>query len=412
MEVALHAKQLEVFAHKARFKVVVAGRRWGKTALAKETIKVRAARKKKQRIWYIAPTYRMAKGILWEDLLESIPKSWVKKVNHSSLSIKLINNSLIELKGSDRPDDLRGVGLHYVILDEFQEMHPDVWIKVIRPTLSSTGGEALIIGTPKQFRGLYPLWKLGQVHKQRGYGQWYSWQFPTALSPFIPRAEIEQARRDMDPKSFEAEYMAQFVNVAGRVYYPFDRKIHVGSYPFNPKLPIWVGQDFNIDPMSSVIMQPQPNGKIWIVDELNLPNSNTFEVASELDRRYWKYQDNVTIYPDPAGAYRQHARGESDLDIFKEKGFKKIRHRKKHPPVADRINIVCSRLMSADGTVSLLMDKSCEKTIESFEQTMYKPESRDIDKKMNIEHLTDAVGYPMEIHYPLKKFTPMGVSLN
>lgn len=80
-----------------------------------------------------------------------------------------------------------------------------------------------------------------------------SWQFPTITSPFIPKAEIEAARRDMDERSYRAEFCASFESMSGRVYYAFDRKEHIANVEFNPKLPIWVGMDFNIDPMSTVI---------------------------------------------------------------------------------------------------------------------------------------------------------------
>ncbi|HFG0985176.1 TPA: terminase, partial [Klebsiella pneumoniae] len=114
-----------------------------------------------------------------------------------------------------------------------------------------------------------------------------------------------------------------------------------------------VGQDFNIDPMSSVILQPQPNGELWAVDELVLFSSNTAEVCDELERRFWRWKSQVTIFPDPAGAYRQHARGESDIDIFKEKGFLRVDYPKKHPPIADRVNSVNRMLMSASGETRL-----------------------------------------------------------
>ncbi|MFH4146306.1 terminase, partial [Acinetobacter baumannii] len=113
-------------------------------------------------------------------------------------------------------------------------------------------------------------------------GQWQSWQFPTITSPFIPESEIEAARADMDEKSFKQEFLASFETMSGRVYYPFDRKEHVGKYPFDPKLPIWIGMDFNIDPMSTVIMQPQPNGEVWVVDEIVQFGSNTEEICEEI----------------------------------------------------------------------------------------------------------------------------------
>lgn len=198
--------------------------------------------------------------------------------------------------------------------------------------------------------------------------------------------------------------------MSGRVYYPFDRNVHVKPLQFNPKLPIWVGQDFNIDPMSSVILQPQPNGELWAVDELVLFSSNTAEVCDELERRYWRWKSQVTIFPDPAGAYRQHARGESDVDIFKEKGFLRVDYPKKHPPIADRVNAVNRMLMSASGETRLYIDPKCKHLIDSLEKVIYKPGSRDMDKTGGIEHSADALGYPVHRRYPVKNRVILGGS--
>ena len=115
------------------------------TQLAKVSL-IKFARKKRRLIWYVAPSYRMAKQIMWPELVESIPRAWVKKYNETILTITLVNGSKIELKGADNPDSLRGVGIHYLVMDEVQDIDPDAWIKVLRPTLASTGGHALFIG--------------------------------------------------------------------------------------------------------------------------------------------------------------------------------------------------------------------------------------------------------------------------
>jgi phage terminase large subunit len=408
----LHEGQAEVLNFPARFKVVVAGRRWGKTQTAKTAI-VRAARIKKRLVWYVAPTYRMAKDIMWTELVETIPKKWIKKVNETLLEIRLINGTTIQLKGADKPDTLRGVGLHYLVIDEAQDLKEETWSQVLRPTLASTGGHALIIGTPKGFQWLYDLYMLGQNEEYRKKGEWASWQMPTITSPFIPRQEIEAAKRDMDEKSFNQEFCASFETMSGRVYHCFDRNTHIGSqYEFDPKKPIWVGMDFNVDPMSAVILQPQEDGEtIWAVDEIVLFSSNTEEMADELERKYWRHLKQLTIFPDPAGANRSHTRGESDLQVLRDKGFKRIKHRRKHPRVADRVNSVNRMLKTADGTIRLYVNPVCKKLIEGLEQTIYKPGSRDVDKSAGVEHSCDALGYPVELNFPVRKFKAMGVSL-
>jgi hypothetical protein len=272
--------------------------------------------------------------------------------------------------------------------------------------------------TPKGFNWLYDVFMLGQrgdIYRdkkgRRVRNTWKSWQFRTADSPFIPPAEVEAAKSDMDEKSFNQEYLASFETMSGRVYHCFDRTVHVGNFKFNPKLPIWVGMDFNVDPMSAVILQPQPDGSVWAVDEIVLPSSNTEEMAEELERRLWRMVKRLTIYPDPAGAARGHARGESDLQVLREKGFRRLKFRRKHPRVSDRVNAVNRMLRTADGQVRFYVDHKCRNLIGSLEQTLYKPNSREIDKSLGVEHITDALGYCIEIEFPTRKFQPVGISI-
>jgi hypothetical protein len=211
----LHALQKLVRNDRRRFRVVVAGRRWGKTQLSKMSLIEAAAARPKRLVWYVAPTYQMARGILWEDLKASIPRAWIRKVNETRMMIQLMNSSIIELKGADNPDSLRGVGLHFVVIDEAQDIKAETWEMILQPTLATTNGRALFIGTPKAFNWLYDKFMEGQkgdmVPDARGRmvrNDWKSWQFPTITSPFIPRKEIEARRRDMDPRSFRQEFEA------------------------------------------------------------------------------------------------------------------------------------------------------------------------------------------------------------
>jgi len=407
----LHRAQSRIYEDNTRFKVVVAGRRFGKTTVSIQHLIKVATRKKNAQVWYVAPTYGMAREIVWTKLKMALPTQWVAKTHESLLKITLKNGSVISLKGADRPDTLRGVGLDYIVLDEFQDMRKGVWDEVLRPTLATTGGGALFIGTPKSFNHFHKLYERGQSQRNRKKPEWKSWQYPTITSPFVPTAEVEQARQDLDPRTFRQEFEATFETMSGRVYYPFDREKHVGDYPFNPKLPIWIGQDFNIDPMSSVIIQPQPNGELWVVDELVLFNSNVTEVCDALEQRYWRYQKQIEIFPDPAGNSRSHARGESALDIFRARGFTKIYYRKKHPFVQDRVNAVNAKLYSATGQITLRIDRKCRNMIESFEQVIYKEGSTEIDKSLNKEHIADALGYAIEYRFPTKDYKMMGLKI-
>lgn len=414
----LHRFQKLVHRDESRFRVIVAGRRWGKTQLARISIIMAAASAPKQLVWYVAPTYQMARDILWDELKDSIPKEWIANINETRMSIRLINGSRIVLKGADKPDTLRGVGLNFVVIDEAQDIKEETWEMVLQPTLATTHGRALFIGTPKSYNWLYDRYMLGQrarvVRDERGRevpNEWKSWQFPTITSPFIPRREIEARRHDMDPKSFRQEFEASFESMSGRVYYQFDRTVHVGDYSFDPKLPIYIGMDFNIDPMSAIICQEKPNGEIWVVDECVLYGSNAQETADELARRYYKYMDQIHIYPDPAGNNRNHDRGETSLDILREAGFDSLHYKAKHPLVMDRVNAVNRVMRAADDSIILRVNSHCRHFVDSAEQTIYKEGTRDVDKKGGNEHAMDAFGYYIDYRHPMRKTDLLGVSI-
>lgn len=413
----LHLGQKKVAQDGHRFRVIVAGRRWGKTQISKISLITAAARKKRQQVWYVAPTYQMARDIMWDDLKASIPTAWVRKINETRMVIYLVNGSKIMLKGADKPDTLRGVGLHFLVIDEVQDIKQETWELVLQPTLTSTGGHALFIGTPKSYNWFYDLFLLGQrgleYLDERGRlvkNEWASWQFKTIQSPFIHPKEIRRARRDMDPRSFRQEFEASFETMSGRVYYAFDRREHVKECKFDPKRPIYVGMDFNIDPMSVIILQEQDDGTVWAVDEIVLYGSNTQEAADELSRRYWRQINQITIYPDPAGNNRNHDRGESSLEILRESGFKSIKFKAKHPLVQDRVNAVNRLLRTAEGQIRMYVDPKCRKLIESLEQTIYKEGQREIDKSAGNEHATDAFGYYADFRHPMRKMVIGGYS--
>ena len=167
--------QNTVINSNARFRVLVTGRRFGKTFLAINEL-AKFASKSNSKIWYVAPTYRQAKSICWSDLKEKLVKhKWVKKINHSDLTITLKNNSTITLRGSDNENSLRGVGLNFLVMDEFSDIYKQAWFEVLRPTLSDTNGHALFCGSPRGFGNWsYELFKLAESNND-----WQSFKYTT-----------------------------------------------------------------------------------------------------------------------------------------------------------------------------------------------------------------------------------------
>jgi len=214
LDVQLHPAQLEIFNSTARFKVVSAGRRFGKSRLAAWILIIKALQSESKDVFYIGPTFQQAKDIMWNMLKELLHGTDLIETTHeNTATMKLVNGRRISLKGSDRPDTLRGVGLAYVVLDEYASMKVEVWEQIIRPTLSDVKGGALFIGTPAGKNHFYDLYLEADKDED-----WEAFQYTSIDNPLIDPKEVEVARRTMSTQAFRQEFEASFVSFTGGIF--------------------------------------------------------------------------------------------------------------------------------------------------------------------------------------------------
>lgn len=211
IEARSHAGQLEVHNSDARFKVLSAGRRWGKTRLGVNECLDAAS--KGGRAWWVSPSYKTSE-VGWRPLRQiarKIPNAEVKLVDRTVI---LPGGGFVAVRSADNPDSLRGEGLDYVVMDECAFMQREAWTEAIRPALSDRLGKALFISTPKGRNWFWEIYQRG-VSGEEG---WQSWTFPTSSNPFIAKEEIEAAKRDLPEMIFRQEYLAEFIDDAGGVF--------------------------------------------------------------------------------------------------------------------------------------------------------------------------------------------------
>jgi len=386
--------QDDIFFNDSRFRVVVAGRRFGKTFLSTYELLKHALQGNSRNCWYVAPTYKAAKEIAWNMLVDAIPDGYITKKNETALSINLRNGSTISLKGAEQPDNLRGRALDFCVLDEFADMRPEAWFEVIRPSLSDRQGSAVFIGTPRGRNHFYDLWAKGKD----GAADWSSFQYTTLNGGNVPSKEIEAARSDLDERTFKQEYEAEFVTYQGLIYYGFSREDSVLDMQ-DDNGTLHIGMDFNLDPMSAVICV-RKGDKLYAIDEIVMFGSNTDEMVSEIINRYPRR--SIIIYPDPASRQRKtSAGGRTDLSILQNAGFS-VKAKNSHALIRDRINSVNSRLLSGSGTRHLFVSPKCKQTIKSLERQTYKEGTSIANKDDGYDHMNDALGYLVEYLFPVR----------
>lgn len=209
LSVRLHPNQGKVFDDPSRFRVLVAGRRFGKTTLSVIELFLNAIKNPKSLGWLVSPTYKQSKQIAWRMIKTAIPNEVIKKINESELSVELINGSIIELKGADSPDSLRGVGVSFIVVDEFASIPNGemVWAEVLRPMLLDTKGRGLFIGTPKGLNAFFTLFEKGN-NNEDGFK---SYRFTSYDNPYLDRKEIDQMKTELTESVFQQEVMTSFL---------------------------------------------------------------------------------------------------------------------------------------------------------------------------------------------------------
>ena len=388
--------QYQVGHSERRFRVLIAGRRFGKTYLAIREL-AKFARQPNRSIVYIAPSYRQAKTIVWKELKEKLGKlRWIKKVNESELTIHLVNNSTIALRSAENYDSIRGMGIDFAVFDEFADIAEETWTEAVRPALSDRLGHALFIGTPKGVSNwAKDLYERGQLP---GETTWGSWQFTTIDGGNVPESEIAAAQEDLDERTFRQEYLASFETYSGIIYYNYTPAVVYEEKPeITDKSILHIGMDYNVNPLTAVISIS--DGKtIQVIDEIAIYGSDTYEMVAELEDRY--PNNRKVIYPDASGANRRTS-GTSDVRILKEAGYA-VKMSNRNPPVRDRINSVNAAFKNSKGDARLTIHKSCKQLTNCLNKQIYKPDTQQPDKNSGFDHMNDALGYLVWQILPIK----------
>lgn len=203
-----------VFNDEARFKVIAAGRRTGKSRLAAWMLIINALQAERGHVFYVAPTQGQARDIMWQTLLE-LGHPVIAGSHINNLQIKLINGATISLKGADRPETMRGVSLKFLVMDEYADMKPEVWEQILRPALADQKGSALFIGTPMGRNHFYELYKYAELGDDEDFK---SWHFTSYDNNLIDPTEIDRAKRSMSSYAFRQEFMASFEAMGSEMF--------------------------------------------------------------------------------------------------------------------------------------------------------------------------------------------------
>ena len=381
----------------SRFKVIVCGRRFGKTIFAINELLDHALSTPKGRFWYVAPTYSQAKMIAWRMLVEKVlklPPDMVNKKNESELYIEFSNGALLELKGADNEEHLLGVGLEGVVMDEMAIIKSRVWFKIVMPMLLDTKGWAIFISTPKGFNHFHDLYLLG-LKKETEYK---SFHFTSYDNPHVEKLEIDKLRDQMDETLFAQEFLAEFTKFSGAIYKDFQRAYHViDDWKPNPGEIVFRAMDFGaINPTVCLWVHVNREGEVIFFDEYQASEKTTQENAGMILARHHEYTYAQT-YGDPSG--KQEIIDYGSFGLYISSATKITTNEMDW--VNSGINQVkmLLRVNPSTGRPKLFITQNCQNTIEGMERYEWQDmphksvrDRKDLPVKFD-DHHVDALRY-------------------
>jgi len=409
-----------------------AGRRSGKTERFKRHITSLGIKRwmdsdfphLEQNYFLAAPTYGQAKKIFWQhqkQLLYNIPKH-LKDISESELRICLKHPKNEErtvawwIFGMDKPERMEGIDWDGGGCDEFGNTKPNTYEEHIQPALATPGRDTIFwfFGVPEGRNHYYELamYVNNNQAEDNEYG-YYTWFSSEVLAPTV----IEKAKDILDPKSFAQEYEASWETKSGLLYYAWLAQHYPkgnidNSIEYDNNLPVYIGMDFNVDPMTAIlkhhVMNKESKLESWVFDSFFVRNSNTKDL---IERILNKYPDapSYVLTPCQSSSARQTSQemGKTDLriiqEIFRErKLILRVAKRSHNPPISDRINVVNSRLYHKMIRINCNSNGNKE-LVKDLEALSYKEGTSDIDDTNKMRgHISAALGYSEEYHFDIK----------
>ena len=380
-----HAGQKKIHAlpDEKRFIVASCGRRWGKSMSAAREAETLVTQANKN-VWIVAPTYSTSERIfriVYDDLIikHNLPTRR-KSLNEQYIEFEW--GSVIEGKSAEHPESLIGAGNDLVIIDEASKMNlKKIFEMYLRPTLSDRKGRCIMISTPEGYDGFYEYY----IHAQKA-DMWAafnspSWENHHAFPKGIDDPDLVEMKSSMTKEVFDQEMGAEFTSLSGRVYNDFSRRTHVGNYPYNSMLPVFLTLDFGYLMPAALFFQVAKFGDkgedhIFIIDEIiHEKNLKISDLVESIKKKNYRI---ARVYGDPAGYQMQSSVGMGEADIFRQlTGLPVITRRDKlSRSIQSGISHVRQFMMSAEGTIRLHIDQSCMGIVEDIESYRY-PEHKE-----------------------------------
>ena len=350
--------------------------------------------------WIIYPTFDLAEELFVQPFMELLDDiNCPYEYNQSKHRFRTAAGN-IKIYQLQKPQRIIGAELTFIGFDEFDVeswKNCDIaFKKAIGRMRGSDNCEIYIVTSPEGFHYTHKIFVTDDNDDR------YLVRGKTTDNTYLPKQYVKLLESNYDEQLLKAYRDGEFVNLSAlSTYHSFSRENNVKEVNYDPKKPIYIGQDFNSDPLCAVLFQKhydKPNIRVFKTYSLSHAGEGDLLTERLCQQIKQEYPNNIYYsYPDATGRAKHSSARYSDIDILRRHFKVRVKHI--NPLVVNRVNAMNKALQD-----NLIIDPSCQDLINDLERTVNKPNTREIDKSnKELTHLTDALGYSVEWEYPAVK---------
>jgi hypothetical protein len=309
--------QSKVYGLLKRFNIIRAGRRTGKTRLAVYALMRFAITHANSLCWFVALDVSTCVELAMPEFLRVCPPELIQGINRQTRTITLINGSQVVFKTAESTDALRGRGIDFVVLEEFAfwKHGLELWNDVLSPQLMGRNGIAVFISSPNG-SNFFRRMEDTALYDIKTHGTASEWAVMTGTiydNPYITKDEIERRHQQVPEITWRQEYMAEYVDEIGPVYWHFDSVKCVAEMPIPAATRCMCGADWGIDDKTAFIfMYGLPGDIVYVSQEYVAGGLSAQQHAVNLqayprlpyyvmDSAAWHRESDMSSVPDRFG---------------------------------------------------------------------------------------------------------------
>ena len=293
-------RELQNFLHKKcdknRFNVIIVHRRGGKTVFAINHLIKKALTNKRPypRYAFISPYRLQGKSTAWDYLKQFSAAIPGTKFNESELRVDFnVNNSRIQIIGAENSSAIRGQYFAGIIVDETQNIAPDLFDTILRPCLSDRNGFAIFIGTP---RGRNYFYQLHQLAKQTE--DWFTCVFRASETKIIHEKELTDAKAIMSPEAYAQEMECSFQAGISGSYYgammeSLDKNGHIKDFEIDDSQEVETWWDLGMNDSTVITFVQRTKNEIKVIDSYENSGEGLEHYLNIIDSKPYIYSKHI-----------------------------------------------------------------------------------------------------------------------